>query len=1153
MTEYNSTEEKFFYFESLRDISKKYGYDLNVLLELNPFYDEDTDISGYVTVPVKHKTDSLEHNNDDNEEEKNNSSEKKKEKESKNTILKSNVYRRLIMMIQPKIREINEQIVIFNRSTFYIERKMKKEKQLIVTHRHLWFGTGKNIENRLFRKKESDAYIEYQKEIFKNYKKSMEQMGMFFRGMTYFYHLVFHTEFFEIKQQKKFGDALSFMNAFLNVILGRINKYLFYILHEYQMLNGSFQDWVIYQNIIKLVDLSFGELSKFFSTKGKMNHYTRFPLTFFVYKNMLYSRLASITKGVDGVIINDEFIFNYSVDYSNKSQVNKTRDKLDDKLNKAAGKMFDDFDTKLAEAQTLYTGHYLKNIRKEISTKKTELNKFLANHPDAKKLKMQGEIDTLIANARRGVVEAQDKFNSAKKFNSNVEKSVAGASIKFISLEVALGLYALAGIVKKEVGPFDSLFVNEESFYNDIRQKIKQLVRISEKSDPASAQIQLAELSSQLDQYRLTAQKLIEDGNFWGDLVAEILILIAVCILTWGIGAAVGGMLKALSITGTALRVSTFAVDVLSFCVFHEAISKKVHNRKFFNGSIKQFGISLASTAIMFGVFKGMGRIVQRLVKAHAITSKVAVFFISFSANFLTSTIVSAPFFAAQLLANGQNLFSRREWGKFLITHGITAAMFGLFHVANGRIESIQKRISNSSFHMTSRIKGKIQKIKANIQKARIEQKINEIKNIWEKLDKKYKGMVTIDRKLFDEFRQQYQSAANKGKTLLKQLKQIQKDLLTVEYYLKRGSQSLDIAPEGELVAIEHSISQIETWMTQMGKTGYIPDMRYQLACTVHDALPKGAGIKPINAGKDYYAGLISKLTENASALQDIKIKDFGKYPIRMIEYKPTADMDAADIKGVVKFQALIEKGNMRDLIEITVFDKYGGGQVPSSVLKKEYALQKYRGQSEGDLNQEYSTTRYRPIPNKTRSIFIYVFRGTRKTVTDLKRKLKTDPENVTLIDFLSGAGHVGFSFEGKGKTIWGFGPDASKYPELSPNELWNKLMDREKFIGLITDDTAVFQNAASNPDIREGVSVIEYSYKTSRFNDIYKKFLTMRKSPGKYMFPRNEAPHFDSETANCATWPQKVGIEIPEQSGLLNKYQPASVTKAKTNPNKID
>ena len=159
-----------------------------------------------------------------------------------------------------------------------------------------------------------------------------------------------------------------------------------------------------------------------------------------------------------------------------------------------------------------------------------------------------------------------------------------------------------------------------------------------------------------------------------------------------------------------------------------------------------------------------------------------------------------------------------------------------------------------------------------------------------------------------------------------------------------------------------------------------------------------------------------------------------------------------------------------------------------------------------------------------------------------------------SMADILSGkafhpyvvTGHVGYSFDG-GKTIYGFGPDAAG--EASAYEVVQALRkERKSYPGVIGGDTEVFREVANNPAVgrrgeiqtvyrldipvtKEELDAIKASHDAFGLNKPMENVF--------YAFPPKKGVAPAEGHYNCATFPSRLGIPIPEQTGMLTDYIP--------------
>lgn len=136
----------------------------------------------------------------------------------------------------------------------------------------------------------------------------------------------------------------------------------------------------------------------------------------------------------------------------------------------------------------------------------------------------------------------------------------------------------------------------------------------------------------------------------------------------------------------------------------------------------------------------------------------------------------------------------------------------------------------------------------------------------------------------------------------------------------------------------------------------------------------------------------------------------------------------------------------------------------------------------------------------------------------------------------------MGYSFDG-GKTIYGFGPEVG---EMSAFEAVTSLKSHKLYPGKITDDTEVFLMVAKKPLLdRNGNPQVVFEQKIPLTRAQYDAAVVEHASRGvnKPMdnlfcgFPDPQNPN--PCAFNCATFPSRLGIPIPERTGIMRDYIP--------------
>lgn len=134
-------------------------------------------------------------------------------------------------------------------------------------------------------------------------------------------------------------------------------------------------------------------------------------------------------------------------------------------------------------------------------------------------------------------------------------------------------------------------------------------------------------------------------------------------------------------------------------------------------------------------------------------------------------------------------------------------------------------------------------------------------------------------------------------------------------------------------------------------------------------------------------------------------------------------------------------------------------------------------------------------------------------------------------------AGHVGIAFSAD-RPIYGFKPKCE--PGSIAKTLDALLDSQTAFPGVVSDDTEVFAEAERRKlgVVRKQYDLTEDEY--DAVESIFKREL--QQSGFMYCFPGGPGD------CNCATWPEKLGLRIPHQSGQMKAYVEAMKKTAEQN-----
>lgn len=203
-------------------------------------------------------------------------------------------------------------------------------------------------------------------------------------------------------------------------------------------------------------------------------------------------------------------------------------------------------------------------------------------------------------------------------------------------------------------------------------------------------------------------------------------------------------------------------------------------------------------------------------------------------------------------------------------------------------------------------------------------------------------------------------------------------------------------------------------------------------------------------------------------------------------------------------------------------------------------------------------------------TVELWGFRGVRsiKKAGDPRARLPdewtpqehADVEREAAREPLLAAGHVGISFDG-GDTIYGLTPEWRG--KMTLEECRQRLVNHEILPGIVDEDTEAFTRARELADANGWNTELErvvVMYDRATQPHLVEEVERIRSLPPGavfgYTFPSKEpgqnGQHFQGgasydgrftycsdQVSNCATWPSKLGVPIPESSGNMARYMP--------------
>lgn len=141
-------------------------------------------------------------------------------------------------------------------------------------------------------------------------------------------------------------------------------------------------------------------------------------------------------------------------------------------------------------------------------------------------------------------------------------------------------------------------------------------------------------------------------------------------------------------------------------------------------------------------------------------------------------------------------------------------------------------------------------------------------------------------------------------------------------------------------------------------------------------------------------------------------------------------------------------------------------------------------------------------------------------------------------------AGHIGLAFEGAEFLILGFHPTAEASAAFDDEEAaieW--LKEGNSLPGTVQEDSAIFERAfvLAEQGARTIVWQVSIELDDSEFERVFSQIFQWytEKTTFTYAFP-SRGMDSPTDQDNCATFPRRLGLSIPEPTGQLVKYMAA-------------
>jgi hypothetical protein len=138
-------------------------------------------------------------------------------------------------------------------------------------------------------------------------------------------------------------------------------------------------------------------------------------------------------------------------------------------------------------------------------------------------------------------------------------------------------------------------------------------------------------------------------------------------------------------------------------------------------------------------------------------------------------------------------------------------------------------------------------------------------------------------------------------------------------------------------------------------------------------------------------------------------------------------------------------------------------------------------------------------------------------------------------------AGHVGFSFEGEEEVIFGFHPTEEACRAVGDDEAVIKWLKAHNTLeGALFYDEAIFERAYELA--KDGAPTMVYKLSIDMTDEAFESIRRQtiawynERKAFTYAFPSDDIVESHD---NCATFPRRLGIPLPEPTGNLREYIP--------------
>ena len=861
---------------TLKDFAKNNGIPYKTIKEINPGIDENESLQGRII-------------------------QYPKVTELTDTNAEVNIFEPYLKIIRPLLMETADLIRKFNKNAFSVFTKNRENGIAVFTHinfrdssfikknAELVYVRGIITDNRKFQLKIIDKYYDTQKSFFE-----------YIMHMIHVYHFVMHMDnkksIIFNKDIKDIIKVLEYLPFYLRGVLTKLSDIFEAINSYYEMLNGSFMDYLYYKNISDLLDEVVPLLKDFYSAKDDKN-----PKPHWQKKEAYLIDFTAETFNGALIKLKDEDLFDFSKSFSNKIE-SDLKSKLKDGFANAFKKMQDNYSNDFCIATNLFWKEYIYLNNEEIKQLHAEVRLFIDEHKSLNKKFSEEVIFFFYRNIQADVSTLLMALDNTTTNDHKLEQKIKKLSYLIQIYKSAIAVYSIA-CTADNIPWLQKLFEDEEAAVEKGKDLMSELYRISSIRDLDTQEKELQLFYEKYNKLQEEVKVIAGNSKKYTRitdaiiLVGAIALLAAVTYFTAGLGTA--GLLTAYGSGGAALGAGTLTTGQTVFCLFASAYATSlifestdalIEGRDIDALNVIEGTITCAMMSCVLGFTHSLVNNAFKTVTSQVTKTVLKAVFLIIS-NSIGTVIASAPGFMFRMGITGNG-----SWVDFI---KINLLLGGIL----GTLESIPA--------FGSLIKNKLIESKEN----ELRKLLAECKNEYQNLTKNLSDFsFNYDKAALESEIQKHKTYLGKLKKAVKFAKQLRRLFIDVSNSMKQtvASESYET-----LAVLDYELDVSEKVLAK------IPciDSPAKVTSVVFDNnLPKGKGLVPISN---------SLMNGNVVAIDQYKDKLVASNS-KTYQIEITGKMyPAQDSKSLGVAQVLIKDANTHEMTgTLTIFDVAGQGEI---------------------------------------------------------------------------------------------------------------------------------------------------------------------------------------------------------------------------------